>query len=87
MRLFQQQQQGLNASDATLTGLTNFSDPVAEQGQEQEQEQEDGVVVKGNAMSDNRYRDSEELRYSLRSLVKYAPWIRKIFIVTDNQIP
>lgn len=37
--------------------------------------------------SANRYRDSEELRYSLRSLVKNAPWIRRIFIVTDNQIP
>ena len=48
---------------------------------------EDTTPIKGNAMSDNRYRDSEELRYSLRSLVKYAPWIRKIYIVTDNQIP
>ncbi len=37
--------------------------------------------------SNNRYRDSGELRYSLRSLVKYAPWIRRIYIVTDNQIP
>lgn len=35
----------------------------------------------------NRYRDSGELRYSIRSLVKYAPWIRKIYLVTDNQIP
>ena len=48
---------------------------------------ESAVAQGGNAMSDNRYRDSEELRYSLRSLVKFAPWIRKIFIVTDNQIP
>ena len=35
----------------------------------------------------NRYRDSDELKYSIRSLVKNAPWIRRIFIVTDNQIP
>ncbi len=34
-----------------------------------------------------RYADSGELKYSLRSVEKYAPWIRKIFIVTDNQIP
>lgn len=34
-----------------------------------------------------RYADNDELRYSLRSVEKYAPWIRKIFIVTDNQIP
>ena len=34
-----------------------------------------------------RYVDSGELKYSLRSIELYAPWIRKIFIVTDNQIP
>jgi hypothetical protein len=35
----------------------------------------------------NRYRDSNELRYSLRSLIKNAPWVRHIYIVVDNQIP
>ena len=34
-----------------------------------------------------RYADSGELKYSLRSIEKYAPWIRKIFIVTDEQVP
>ena len=34
-----------------------------------------------------RYADSGELKYSLRSANLYAPWIRKIFIVTDNQTP
>lgn len=34
-----------------------------------------------------RYADNDELKYSLRSVDKYAPWIRKIFIVTDNQVP
>ncbi len=34
-----------------------------------------------------RYADNDELKYSLRSLEKYAPWIHKIFIVTDNQKP
>ena len=36
---------------------------------------------------EGRYADSDELRYSLRSVEKYAPWIRRIFIVTDNQVP
>ena len=35
----------------------------------------------------NRYRDSDELRYSIRSIVKNAPWVRRIYLVTDNQIP
>lgn len=34
-----------------------------------------------------RYVDNGELKYSLRSVEKYAPWIRNIFIVTDNQVP
>jgi len=34
-----------------------------------------------------RYRDSDELRFSLRSLVAYAPWIRHIYLVTNGQTP
>lgn len=34
-----------------------------------------------------RYADNDELKYSLRSVDKYAPWIRKIFIVTYEQVP
>ena len=37
--------------------------------------------------SDNRYRDNEELRYSLRSIFRFAPWVRRIYIVTANQVP
>jgi len=31
--------------------------------------------------------DHNELLYSLRSIERYAPWVRKIFIVTNGQIP
>lgn len=41
----------------------------------------------GQAHCKGRYADSGELKYSLRSAEKYAPWIHRIFIVTDNQIP
>ena len=34
-----------------------------------------------------RYANNDELKYSLRSVEKYLPWIRKVFIVTDNQTP
>ncbi len=36
---------------------------------------------------DGRYADNDELKYSLRAVEMYAPWIRRIFIVTDNQVP
>ncbi|KAM8974255.1 N-acetylglucosamine-1-phosphotransferase subunits alpha/beta isoform 2-T2 [Pelodytes ibericus] len=38
-------------------------------------------------ISASRFEDNEELRYSLRSIEKYAPWVRHIFIVTNGQIP
>lgn len=34
-----------------------------------------------------RFYDNEELKYSLRSLEKYASWINHVFIVTDRQCP
>ncbi|MDQ1551676.1 MAG: hypothetical protein QOD50_1098, partial [Actinomycetota bacterium] len=34
-----------------------------------------------------RYRQLDELRYALRSVHLYAPWIRRIFIVTDSPTP
>ncbi|GHT44025.1 hypothetical protein AGMMS49965_18960 [Bacteroidia bacterium] len=40
-----------------------------------------GVHCKG------RFFNNGELKYSLRSMEKYAPWINKVFVVTDGQIP
>ncbi|MFI3333358.1 MAG: stealth family protein [Rikenellaceae bacterium] len=36
---------------------------------------------------DCRFVDRDELKYSLRSLERYAPWINHIYIVTDSQRP
>ncbi len=38
-------------------------------------------------MTDARWVENDELRYSLRSVELYAPWINRIYIVTDNQVP
>lgn len=39
------------------------------------------------AVGDMRFFDNEELKYSLRSLELYAPWINHVYIVTDRQVP
>lgn len=44
-------------------------------------------VPESESNNEHKYVDHEELRYSLRSAMKNAPWIRKIFIVTNGQIP
>ncbi|GBN29536.1 N-acetylglucosamine-1-phosphotransferase subunits alpha/beta [Araneus ventricosus] len=38
-------------------------------------------------ISASRFTDNEELRYSLRSLEKHAPWVRHVYIITNGQIP
>ncbi|XP_069485998.1 N-acetylglucosamine-1-phosphotransferase subunits alpha/beta isoform X2 [Ambystoma mexicanum] len=38
-------------------------------------------------ISASRFEDNEELRYSLRSIERHAPWVRHVFIVTNGQIP
>ncbi|MGQ0631258.1 MAG: stealth conserved region 3 domain-containing protein [Sporichthyaceae bacterium] len=39
------------------------------------------------AANPSRYLDRAELRYSLRSLERNAPWVRHIYVVTDHQVP
>lgn len=56
----------------------NGSDPVW---------QENYKKYVGEDLLVERFRDNNELRYSLRSIEKFAPYFRKIFIVTDNQVP
>ncbi len=47
-----------------------------------------GKTVEKSAVNcEGRYANNDELKYSLRALELYAPWIRKIYIVTDNQTP
>ena len=47
-----------------------------------------GIEMSGSGKDcKGRYADNDELRHNLRGVEKYAPWIRNIFIVTDNQTP
>jgi hypothetical protein len=42
----------------------------------------------GNGKLDaGRYRNNDELRFSLRSLLRYAPWVRRIHLLTNGQAP
>lgn len=40
-----------------------------------------------SATAEARFREHDELRYSLRSLERHAPWVNHIWIVTANQVP
>jgi Stealth protein CR2, conserved region 2/Stealth protein CR1, conserved region 1 len=40
-----------------------------------------------NGTNPHRWVCSDELNFCLRSIANNAPWVRKVWIVTDNQIP
>lgn len=46
-----------------------------------------GTAYHPEAQAANRYQSRDELRYSLRSLEMYAPWVRHVYLVTDRQVP
>ncbi len=47
----------------------------------------EGKELNIQSANKGRFFDNEELKYSFRSLEKYAPWIRHIYLITDNQTP
>ena len=42
---------------------------------------------RADVAGDCRFVENDELRYSLRSAERFAPWIRRIYVVTDGQTP
>jgi hypothetical protein len=42
---------------------------------------------KQRTIGDERFRNRDELKYSLRSIEQFAPWVRHIYIVTAGQRP
>lgn len=70
--------------DAVYTWV-NGSDPA--HAEKRKRFLKDQQAVHDNALEPARFRDNEELRYSLRALEQFAPWIRRIFIATDDQRP
>nr|WP_201749131.1 stealth family protein [Micromonospora acroterricola] len=46
-----------------------------------------GVPYHAEAASAARFLSRDELRYSLRSLHLFAPWVRHVYLVTDDQVP
>ncbi|GAA0816971.1 stealth conserved region 3 domain-containing protein [Spirilliplanes yamanashiensis] len=45
------------------------------------------LVPTGDVQGHERFRSRNELMYSLRSIDTFAPWVNRIWIVTDRQTP
>ncbi len=45
------------------------------------------TVLHNNGINPHRWACSDELSFCLRSIANNAPWVRRVWIVTDSQIP
>ena len=63
------------------------TDPVWLARKREALEADVGERMTEDAAADLRFVAHDELRHSLRSLERYAPWVRHIYLVTDRQRP
>lgn len=63
------------------------SDPRWRRRLAEERSELDGQPLHDQAANASQYRNRDELRYSLRSLAMYADFVRRVYLVTDGQVP
>jgi hypothetical protein len=63
------------------------SDPQWQALRQQHLGATDTAELHRTSLSEARFRDRDELRYALRSVHYYAPWVRRIHLVTAGQRP
>lgn len=78
----------MDCIDIVLTWV-NGNDPehVAKRASFGGQRSGDSDTAIKAGVDETRFVDNGELSFSLLSIAKFAPWVRKVFIVTDNQTP
>jgi UDP-glucose 4-epimerase len=72
---------------ADIDLVFSWVDGSSSEFQRQRAAQMAGYVVGEGDETAARYRHVDELRYALRSVHMYAPWVRRIFIATDSPRP
>jgi hypothetical protein len=63
------------------------SDPDWREARERTRAEQAGLQFHPGATAEARFHSRDELRYSLRSVAMYAPWVRRIHVVTSGQVP
>nr|WP_246296051.1 stealth family protein [Arthrobacter wenxiniae] len=65
----------------------SWVDGSSEDYQAARRAQEAGAVLGEGDAHESRFRQIDELKYALRSIYMFAPWIRTIYIATDSPAP
>ncbi len=78
-----------HASDISFDIDLVFSwvDGSSKEFQAQRAKRMQNYIVGEGDESEARFRQIDELKYALRSIHMYAPWIRRIFVATDSDRP
>ncbi|MDT0118465.1 stealth family protein [Microbacterium sp. PRF11] len=76
-----------NEFTADIDMVFSWVDGSSSEFQRQRAARMKGYVVGDGDDNAARYRQVDELRYALRSVHMYAPWVRRIFIATDSPTP
>lgn len=63
------------------------ADPRWDQARQRRLDEADGGALRREAGGRARFTSHDELRYSMRSLHLFAPWVRRIHLVTAGQAP
>ncbi|MGH8868016.1 MAG: stealth conserved region 3 domain-containing protein [Actinomycetes bacterium] len=63
------------------------ADPVWSARRDQYLGKADATALNAAAADAARYVSRDELRFSLRSVEMFAPWVRQVYLVTDGQVP
>lgn len=74
------------AIDVVFTWVNNL-DPAWQDKYGKFEQTYDRVQIGLHATDKARFEDHNELFYSVTAVKKYLPWVRHIYIVTDNQTP
>ena len=72
--------------DAVFTWVDG-SDPAWQERKRRRLEGPGGAPRHETAANDARFAQIDELRYALRAVARYAPWLRRVYLVTDGQRP
>ncbi|HDX8353647.1 TPA: Stealth CR1 domain-containing protein [Aeromonas dhakensis] len=65
----------------------NDADPKWQERYQKYKQSVDTEHVGRHALDSARFSNHDELKYSLGCVLKFLPWIRRIYIVTDKQCP
>ena len=85
--IMRQVRRSTDESVDAVVAWVDGGDPAPRQAQTLSCRSGRGCQARAVANIERRFSDNDEIRFCLRSIRNYAPWVRTIWLVTDEQVP